>query len=410
MGRIILGGRGDDTIKVFGGNNVLLGGEGENSLSGGEGHDFLLSSQGNDILMGGKGNDHYLIDGSYEGVVFIDDTEGYNHIHLVNFSGETQEEADDNGNVYRRYRSDFDKYVIVKFKSEERNTPQIHIYPQLTPKLQKLMEYNSESLIGELTKELSNTNKSGQLSTWNPVEKLHGILEGIQKPISLTPRSEYLFLDSTNSKGNWLVNTLEGDDTVNDKSGDGRIIMGDGGFKRFSADGGNNVLYGGKGESTLVAGSGDDVLISLSGDDVLNGMEGDDLYVVNGYGEGHVVIYATQGENKVILVGFDGGKLIEDKRSNGIVESTLTSNTGRVVTIYYRNHEYSDSDSVSVEFYKDNKDLWKNHSELVVDRLLQVLASSREKYENNLDMALPVHEQSNWAPTTYVESYLAKTF
>lgn len=410
MGRIILGGRGDDTIKVFGGNNVLLGGEGENSLSGGEGHDFLLSSQGNDILMGGKGNDHYLIDGSYEGMVFIDDTEGYNHIHLVNFSGETQEEADENGNVYRRYRSDFDKYVIVKFKSEERNTPQIHIYPQLTPKLQKLMEYNSESLIGELTKELSNTNKTGQLSTWNPVEKLHGILEGIQKPISLTPRSEYLFLDSTNSKGNWLVNTLEGDDTVNDKSGDGRIIMGDGGFKRFSADGGNNVLYGGKGESSLVAGSGDDVLISLSGDDVLNGMEGDDLYVVNGYGEGHVAIYATQGENKVILVGFDGGKLIEDKRSNGIVESTLTSNTGRVVTIYYRNHEYSDSDSVSVEFYKDNKDLWKNHSELVVDRLLQVLASSREKYENNLDMALPVHEQSNWAPTTYVESYLAKTF
>lgn len=410
MSRIILGAQGDDIIKVFGGNNVLFGAQGVNSLNGGDGHDLLLSSRRNDVLMGGKGDDHYLIDGRYEGEVYIDDTEGHNHIHLVNFTNERQEMTDKNGNLYHRYRSDFNKVVVVKSKPKEGITPQIHVYSNVPLKLQRLMDNNFKLLTDNLTEKLSDAHRYGRLTTWKPIDGLYGLLKGIQKPLSLTSSNDSLTIDSSNSKGNWLVDTLKGDDIVDDKSGDGRIIVGQEGDKRFSTHSGNNVLYGGEGKSLLIGGDGNDVLVSLSGNDVLEGRNGDDLYVVNGYGEGHVTIRATEGENKVMLIGFNGGKLIENTQSNGMTISTLTSNSGRTVTIHHRNHSHSEIDTVSVEFHKDSHDYWRNHSELVVNRLIEALATSREQYANDLDLTLPVHEQKSWTPTVYAESYLVKTF
>jgi hypothetical protein len=54
---VLVGGRGNDVLKGFGGNDVIRGGKGNDKLYGMDGHDTLKGQSGADLLVGGNGND-----------------------------------------------------------------------------------------------------------------------------------------------------------------------------------------------------------------------------------------------------------------------------------------------------------------------------------------------------------------
>ncbi|MFB2552432.1 VCBS domain-containing protein [Ensifer soli] len=54
---IIIGGRGDDSLRGLGGHDTLTGNQGDDVLDGGDGNDLLDGGAGDDHLVGGAGND-----------------------------------------------------------------------------------------------------------------------------------------------------------------------------------------------------------------------------------------------------------------------------------------------------------------------------------------------------------------
>ena len=67
------GGRKNDVLSGFTGNDGLIGGFGDDVMNGGDGNDtivtgYLLSSEGRDTAFGGAGNDLFIADWESKGV------------------------------------------------------------------------------------------------------------------------------------------------------------------------------------------------------------------------------------------------------------------------------------------------------------------------------------------------------
>ena len=61
LGKMIIGGAGNNRHIGGAGNDFLYGGDGNDSLIGGAGNDRLIGGAGNDYLDGGIGNDVYIV-------------------------------------------------------------------------------------------------------------------------------------------------------------------------------------------------------------------------------------------------------------------------------------------------------------------------------------------------------------
>ncbi|MEX6210626.1 hypothetical protein AB6G58_12745 [Providencia huaxiensis] len=230
--RVLIGGDGDDTITAVSGNNVLYAGSGMNFLSGGGGDDLLLSDLGDDTLMGKEGDDNYLIDCRYRGVVYIEDLEGKNNIHLLNFDCENITEGVDNGALYRIYISKSDKIIKIRQPSLQENKDavcQVYMYPKLPHKLQELTKEGMGPLVKYFADSYSVAEKTGQKGHWKLVDTLTHLLNGTPDALleSLhVPTNGSTILNPNYARTHWLIKTKEGNLVVLDHTGHGRIIQG----------------------------------------------------------------------------------------------------------------------------------------------------------------------------------------
>ena len=408
---VLIGGAGDDTIKATNGNNVLYGGSGVNFISGGDGNDFLLSSSGHDSLIGGLGDDHYLIDGKHVGLVYIDDNEGKNHIHLVNFKGKPTVEKLDDGTVYHYYMSEFGKIVKIKQNvAGEGTEPTVYIYPQLTEKLQSMIVDGMEPLANYFADKLLAAQKSGELATWQPSYELSDCLSGIPKQLRLTSQYDGINLSPSYSRTHWLIDTREGNDSIVDQSLHGRVIKGGKGSDKLITFGGENVLYDGQGDDILYGGENQDILISIDGKDQLAGGKGNDFYLVSGQGKGDVTISDFEGRNRVVLINFEPTEIKYEEISADIAETTYQSKSGRLVTIRHNNHKMLMANVMEVRFHNSTKDMWNMHTEQTMDRLIQLLVEQRFEHESTFDASSsPAHLKNAWGAVQYTESFLSHT-
>lgn len=391
----ISGGLGDDIITSAGKFNVLYGGTGENELTGGEGDDLLLSSTGFDTLQGGKGDDHYLIDGSQAGLVYVDDLDGNNHIHLINFKSEAIIEENDNI-IYHRYLSSAGKIVVIKRSATDKN--QVHLYSAPSDHLRSLMQGDMDKLFNYLHSRFLEERSMGN-SDWEPIFALEGDLKGIAPQgrvaidveniqLTLSARNDVKTFKDTEIKAPWLVNALDGNDSILDQSKQGRIIKGGKGHDELITIGGENVLYGGKGNDKLIGGENRDLLVSTGGADRLLGGKSNDVYLVYGDGEGDVNIYDSEGNNHVFLINFKHDSLIEELTPQGYTKTSIQSSTGRWVHIHHQNHLMLTGNQTNIQFHHKTHESWRDKSEQTVDKLIQLMVEQRYAYESSADNAL----------------------
>ncbi|HGN1705512.1 TPA: C80 family cysteine peptidase [Providencia rettgeri] len=404
---VLNGGEGNDTLNSESGHSVLYGGAGTNYLSAGDGDDLLLSSQGNDTLVGGKGNDHYVIDGSQGGVVYIDDTIGKNHLHLIGFKSQFIEE-NIKGVDYLTYLSPIGKIVRVKQSQTCLENFQVHYYDKLNDKYQNMMHNGMEPLVNYLAHQLSLSKVSGIMETWRPADAIYDLLNGVSKPLTQTMSDNAITLFKESPRKHWLIDSLAGHDHIVDLSTHGRIIKGGLGNDKLNTSGGENVLYGGRGDDILLAQNlGQDVLISLDGKDELAGDKGDDLYLVSGHGKGNVTISDFSGRNNVMLIGFNTEEVGYKEISSKLAETTYRSQTGRYVTIRHNNHTASMANVTQVRHLKGNKSLSKQNIDSTVERLIQILAQQRIEHEMNFSSASNHEAQRNkWGAVQTTEHFL----
>ncbi|USR66228.1 hypothetical protein NFC79_06440 [Providencia stuartii] len=393
----ISGGLGDDIITSAGEFNVLYGGVGENELTGGEGNDLLLSSVGFDTLQGGKGDDHYLIDGSQAGLVYIDDLEGNNHIHLIGFTSEAVIQEKDDA-IYHRYLSSAGKIVVIKRMITDKN--QVHLYSEPTDHLGSLMQGGMDKLFNYLHTRYLEEKSMGNIEEWEPISELADDLQGITSPkrIGLDAKSIWLNLSSgkdfhrlapsSTIEMPWIINALEGDDIILDESKQGRIIKGGKGNDELIILGGENVLYGGEGNDKLIGGENRDLLVSTDGTDILLGGKGNDTYLVYGHGKGDVNIHDSEGNNHVFLINFKYDSLIEELTPQGYTKTSIQSSTGRWVHIHHQNHLMSTLNQTNIQFHHKTHESWQDKSEQTVNKLSQLMAEQRYEYESTSDNAL----------------------
>ncbi|HIE0658329.1 MULTISPECIES: anthrax toxin-like adenylyl cyclase domain-containing protein [unclassified Providencia] len=409
---VLLGGDGNDNIKVIGGNNLLYGGTGDNSISGGSGDDLLLSSQGNDTLMGGVGDDHYIIDGNQPGKVYIKDQIGNNHIHLINFKHQPTEKSD---TEYQFYESSAGKLVKIKVSiDDDEGKFNIHHYERLDEKFSSSTSHGMAPLVNYLSEKLHKAKQSGEFTTWKPIDELTSTLNGVvandgARPLNLTLKDDGIVLQQDCKRNNWLIDTLAGNDNVMDMSQQGRIIKGGSGNDKLITLGGENVLYGGQGNDVLLAqGMHQDVLISLDGKDQLAGTQGDDLYIVSGHGKGDVKITDVEGRNQVVLIDFNTEEVSYKQLSAKVAETTYRSKSGRQVTQSHNNHVGSMHSVMQVRHFNNYKELSKQHIEQTIDRLVQLLVEERIDYERNLDLSITNDNyQKNWGAVQITERFLS---
>lgn len=391
----ISGGLGDDIITSAGEFNVLYGGVGENELTGGGGDDLLLSSTGFDTLQGGKGDDHYLIDGGQTGLVYIDDLEGNNHIHLINFINNAITQEKD-GVIYHRYLSPAGKIVVVKRTSTDKN--QVHLYSAPSDHLGSLMQGGMDKIFNHLHSRFLEEKRMGN-NGWKPIFALEGELNGIelQSRVAINVENIQLTLSDRNDaqtfkeieiESPWLVDSLEGNDVVFDESKQGRIIKGGKGNDKLITLGGGNVLYGGEGNDEIVGGENGDLLISAQGEDRLSGGKGNDVYLVYGDGEGDVNIHDIEGNNHVYLINFKPDSMNDVLISQGITKTSIQSTTGKWVHIHHQNHLMSTVNQTNIQFHYKAHESWRDKSEQTVDKLIQLMVEQRYEYESTSDNAL----------------------
>lgn len=408
---ILIGGGGDDTIKSIGGNNVLYGGSGVNFMSGGDGNDFLISSSGYDSLMGGVGDDHYLIDGRFVGLTYIDDNEGKNHVHLVNFKGQPIVEKLDDGTVYYYYISEFGKIAKIKQKVTEGGTePTVHTYSQLPDKFRSMIENGMEPLANYFADKLLDAQKSGELETWQPANEMSDSLLGIPKQLLLTSEDNGINLSPDYSRTHWLIDAKEGNDSIIDQSRHGRVVKGGKGNDKLVTFGGENVLYGGQGNDVLYGGERQDILISIDGADQLVGGKGNDFYLVSGQGKGNVTISDFEGRNRIVLINFKPTDIRYEEIAANLAVTTYQSKSGRLVTIHHNNHRMSMANVTEVVFHDSTNAMWNEHTEQTVDRLTQLLVEQRFEHENTFDdSSSPAHLKNAWGAVQYTEHFLSHT-
>ena len=391
----ISGGLGDDIITSAGEFNVLYGGAGENELTGGGGDDLLLSSTGFDTLQGEKGDDHYLIDGSQAGLVYVDDLDGDNCIHLVNFTNKATIEGKD-GVTYHRYLSSAGKIVVVKRTSTDKN--QIHLYSAPSDHLGSLMQGGMDKLFNDLRSRFLEEKRMGN-NDWKPIYSLEGKLNGIELQsrvainveniqLTLSDRNDAQIFKEIEINAPWLVDSLEGDDVILDKSKQGRFIKGGKGNDKLITLGGGNVLYGGEGNDELVGGEKGDLLISAQGEDRLSGGKGNDVYLVYGDGEGDVNIHDIEGNDHVYLINFKPDSMNDVLISQGITKTSIQSTTGKWVHIHHQNHLMSTVNQTNIQFHYKAHESWRDKSEQTVDKLIQLMVEQRYEYESTSDNAL----------------------
>ncbi|WP_337274189.1 C80 family cysteine peptidase [Moellerella wisconsensis] len=418
QGRIIRGGAGNDIIKVLGGYNVIYGGQGNDFLYGGAQSDFLLSDDGDELLAGGGGDDHYLVDGRGKGTVEIDDDIGDNHIHLLNFTEGYTTEVLKNGALMHCYTSTTGRTVKIKQPtvsqlSEAKNAHnQVHHYAQLSEELSLLTEVNFAPLVDDLRDKSSQAKMSGEFASWKPVDSLQGALIGSKRSLLFNQLNNSVVLSHSHRRGDWLINTQEGNNTVVDHSGHGRVFKGGtGNDQLFTFGSGNNVLYGGAGDDQLVAstGKGNDLLISLDGRDLLNGGEGDDSYLVDGQGVGDVTIIDYWGKNRLHLINFKPGISGNVTQLSATqIEETYESYHGRKV--FLRKSIDPVMNSVSLDYYSAMpanltaaiKNSAENSAENTIDQLISNMVSLREAVEIS-HAAASEAEKKVWSPAAVFE-------
>lgn len=391
----ISGGLGNDIITSAGEFNVLYGGDGENELTGGEGDDVLLSSSGFDTLQGGKGDDHYLIDGSQAGLVYVDDLEGNNHIHLINFTSEAITEENDNI-IYHRYLSSAGKIVVVKRTITDKN--QVHLYSAPSDHLGSLMQGGMDKLFNDIHSRSLEEKRMGN-NDWKPIFALDGELDGIETQshvainveniqLTLSDRDDVQIFKEIEIKAPWLVDSLEGNDVILDESKQGRIIKGGKGHDELTTLGGENVLHGGKGNDQLVGGENSDLLISTQGKDRLLGGKSNDVYLIYGDGVGDVNILDNEGSNHVYLINFKQDSLTEVQTPQGYTQTSIQSITGRWVHIHHQSPVISNVNQTNIHFHHQTHESWRDKSEQTVDKLIQLMVEQRYEYESTSDNTL----------------------
>ncbi|WP_322957901.1 anthrax toxin-like adenylyl cyclase domain-containing protein [Providencia huashanensis] len=415
--RVLIGGDGDDTITAVSGNNVLYAGSGMNFLSGGGGDDLLLSDLGDDTLMGKEGDDNYLIDCRYRGVVYIEDLEGKNNIHLLNFDCENITEGVDNGALYRIYISKSDKIIKIRQPSLQENKDavcQVYMYPKLPHKLQELTKEGMGPLVKYFADSYSVAEKTGQKGHWKLVDTLTHLLNGTPDALleSLhVPTNGPTILNPNYARTHWLIKTKEGNLVVLDHTGHGRIIQGGKGDNRIVTLGGNNVLFGGQGNDILVGGVDKDLLISVAGNDTLSGGLGNDTYLVNGYESNTTVkIEDLAGRNQVVLVNFHVAPVKVQQIDSSKTLSVYESYTGRKVEVYHSNHLMSMADVTDIKFRKCDGDEWNGQAEQTVDKLIQLYAELRFEYESTFETTnMSAHLRNRWDPLPFMNRLLEGT-
>ena len=196
-----------------------------------------------------------------------------------------------------------------------------------------------------------------------------------------------------------LIIGLGGDDRISGKGGDDCLVGGEG-KDRIMGGNGNDVIFGDEGKDRIHGGKGDDTINSGPGDDRVNGNKGDDQ-IIGGSGNdrlhgnrGNDVLIGEEGDDKLkgnqgddILLGNEGNDHIfgnqgDDKINGGEDFDTCKGGSGFDIIVNCEDKDkddddddkencdcekpsiftvrYSGPDDVSIEIYKNAKDIGKS--------------------------------------------------
>lgn len=414
QGRIIRGGAGNDIIKVLGGYNVIYGGQGNDFLYGGAQSDFLLSDDGDELLAGGGGDDHYLVDGRGKGTVEIDDDIGDNHIHLLNFTEGYTTEVLKNGALMHCYTSRTGRTVKIKQPavsqlSEAKNAHnQVHHYAQLPEKFQTLVEVNLSPLVNYLTEKSQQKKISSEFLLWKPANGMDGVLIGSDKLLTTYAVDNKLTLTQDHRRSDWLIEFDNHPMPIVDNSAQGRVFKGSDADDQLQITGNaNNLLYSGAGNDHFTAGDGDDLFISLQGQDTFNGGAGNDSYLVDGNGQGDVIIEDTLGRNHLHLINFKSEPVGRTKSLSGNrIEQMYQSNSGRKVFIRKSRGFVAVVSDIEIHHYQQMPDSIPDSkgqtTDEVIDKLISNMVSLREAVEIS-HAAASEAEKKVWSPAAVFE-------
>ncbi|MFD1259670.1 calcium-binding protein [Entomomonas asaccharolytica] len=279
---ILIGGTGNDTLHGENGNDRLEAGEGDDYLYGGAGDDILVAGPGSSFLQGGNGNDTYIIHRG-DGLVTIND------------SGSS---------------SDEDKVIFEDLASTDIALVELIDNDTL------VINFTSGDKVIFQRRTLS----TNQIASYQFADGVVFTTEDIltYKPITLTQAGSYTFTSKDDhvigSSGNDILYGRDGNDILIGGSGDDRLY-GENGDDRLEAGEGDDYLYGG---------AGDDILVAGPGSSFLQGGAGNDTYIIH-RGDGLVTIYdsgSTSDEDKVIF---------EDLASTDIALVELIDNNTLVI-------------------------------------------------------------------------------
>ena len=297
----VIGGGGNDILKVIGYGASLLGGDGDDKLYGHFGNDDLHGEVGNDELYGNAGDDSlsgesgadYMAGGAGNDVYYVDDAND----QVVESGGEGIDEV--------RSSVDF----------------------TLGADLEKLRLWDSDAINGtgnSLDNYIVGNNATNTISGGDGDDLLDGG-EGADTLIGGEGSDTYfvdslgdIVVENANEGDDYVISSVDivlSDDVENlSLTGDALIGTGNGSNNKMLGTGLNNVLSGGAGDDTLNGADGDDELFGGDGADFIEGGGGFD-WLVGGAGNDTFAFGDASGEDGIadftVHAGGANGDVIE---------------------------------------------------------------------------------------------------
>ncbi len=353
----VYGGAGNDTIKTYGGDDVIYGDRTDEdtplkTYDDETYDDYIEAGLGNDTIYGEAGNNTIVFNANN----VIEDESGNQTIvgdgNDVVYSGSGTDALVFNGVKYEDLEISFEgNNLIIRYGMDSSN---------LDSKV-TIVDYFKDGKIKSSVKYIVDTdNKRYTIADYISGFAISGEAD---KKNTLNGSSMSDTIIGANLAD--VINGGDGNDYIYGKEGNDTINGGDG----------EDYIDGGEGNDVIHGGKGDDIIIGGAGNDKLYGDEGDNQFIFEA-NSGKDTIYSGTGNDTVILKDSELSDLefVNDNNGNLIIRDTARKT---FITI---NDYFSDSEKSSVKTLVDS-----NGKSYFIDNLLENLQlDSNDEYDNEL--------------------------
>ena len=317
---IIFGGDGNDQISGDFGNNILYGelgddrlygGVGDDKIYGGAGNDYLASYLGSNELYGGIGNDRFqggidddllvgeqgddvLFDSGGKNSYLFNLGDGQDTIYL-NLTPEEQLTYGEQTLLLGEGISREDITITVSADEYYRYFIDIQYSASDTVSTYFLDTDKLDDNVYTFINGFKVIFEDGDSISYSEILGLANLGYGGESADTLLGHAESDFL--VGGGGNDYIEGYAGSDVLYGALGKDEIHGGNGADELFGGSG-DDQLYGGSGDDSLFGGYGNDLLSGGLGSDYLNGNEGNDRYE-NSTGDTNYLIYAYHGHDTI---------------------------------------------------------------------------------------------------------------